>query len=207
MIQKDQNLSPDQRWVGGLKGLKDKYIEILSLVDRDGIPNLILYLEETDFFIAPASARNHNNYAGGLVEHSLAVCNQIMCLGEIYYKNKTELRESMILISLCHDLCKVNFYKETTRNVKVNGAWTKVPYYEIDDQFPYGHGEKSVLILNRFMELSTQEQMAIRWHMAGWDASAGSYEGGLALRNAAEKYPLVILLHMADLASVYLEEP
>jgi hypothetical protein len=198
-----KNMSPDQRWVGGLNGLKEKYLDLISTVDRDGIDDLIKYLEESDFFIAPASARNHHNYEGGLVEHSISVCNQINLLSDVYLNNPDY--ESLNLISLCHDLCKINFYKKTTRNVKVGRDWTQEPYFTIEDSFPYGHGEKSVLILSRFVKLSTDEQMAIRWHMAGWDASAGSYEGGLALRNAADRYPLVILLHIADLASVYLE--
>jgi hypothetical protein len=198
-----KNMGPDQRWVGGLNGLKEKYLDLISTVDRDGIEDLIKYLEESDFFNAPASAKNHNCYRGGLVEHSIAVCNQINILSDVYLNSPDY--ESLTLISLCHDLCKINFYKETTRNVKINGEWRKEPYFTIEDSFPYGHGEKSVLILSRFVNLSTDEQMAIRWHMAGWDASAGSYEGGLALRNAAERYPLVILLHIADLASVYLE--
>jgi hypothetical protein len=205
MDQKLNNLSPDQRWVGGLKGLKEKYISLLSTVDRDGIEDLITYLEESDFFVAPASAKNHHNYRGGLCEHSISVGAQIDHLSKSYLLHPDT--ESLTLISLCHDLCKINFYKETTRNVKINGAWTQEPYFTIDDQLPYGHGEKSVLILSRFVKLTTDETMAIRWHMAGWDASAGSYEGGMALRNAAQKYPLVILLHIADLASVYLEVP
>jgi hypothetical protein len=196
-------MKSDELWVGGLDGLKIKYIDTLSRIDRAGIPDLIKYLQETDFFNAPASGKNHNNYAGGLVEHSLLVMMNLKRLAEVYCPRYNPY-ESLILISLLHDLCKVNFYKETTRNVKVNGAWTQEPYYTIEDQFPYGHGEKSVLIVQRFLKLTNDEIMAIRWHMGGFDDTAGSYGGGLALRGAAEKYSLVVLLHMADLAACYL---
>jgi hypothetical protein len=197
-------MKSEQLWLGGLEGLKSKYKESLFRVDRSGIPQLFSYLEETDFFDAPASAKNHNNYRGGLVEHSLLVMMNLKNLAEGFDGLFNPQDESLILISLLHDVCKVNFYKETTRNIKVNGTWMQEPYYQIEDQFPYGHGEKSVLIIQRFLKLTNDEIMAIRWHMGGFDDAAGSYGGGLALRGAAEKYPLVVLLHMADLAACYL---
>jgi hypothetical protein len=199
-------MKSESLWIGGLTGLKEKFTGVLSQIDRAGIPDLINYLNETDFFIAPASAKNHNNYQGGLVEHSLLVMLNLKRLAEVYCPQYNPY-ESLIITSLLHDICKTNFYKESTRNVKVNGTWMQEPYFTIEDQFPYGHGEKSVLILQRFIKLTNDEIMAIRWHMLGFDDSAGSYGGSLALRAAAEKYPLVVLLHMADLASCYLEVP
>jgi len=198
-------MKSQELWIGGIEGMKQKYIDALSQIDRAGIPELVSYLKETDFFDAPGSAKNHNNYRGGLVEHSLLVMMNLKRLAEVYCPQYNPY-ESLIIISLLHDVCKIHFYKETTRNVKVNGSWMQEPYYTIEDQFPYGHGEKSVLIIQRFLKLTNDEIMAVRWHMGGFDDTAGSYGGGLALRGAAEKYPLVVLLHMADLASCYLED-
>lgn len=198
-------------WVNGLLGLKDKYEAALSTVDREGIPRVINYLRNTDFYMAPGSAKNHNNYKGGLVEHSLLVYENILGLAgvypDIFNGSLPVVRESLTLVSLLHDVCKVNFYKETTRNKKVNGVWIQEPFYEIEDSLPLGHGEKSIIIIQRLLPLSTEEMMAIRWHMMGFDSSAQDYGGALALRGAAEKYPLLTLLHMADLAACYLEDP
>ena len=114
---------------------------------------------------------------------------------------------TIIITSLLHDLCKVNFYKADTKNVKnENGQWEKVPYFSIDDETPLGHGEKSALILQRYILLTMEELMAIRWHMAGFDDAAKSYAGLLSLNNAMNKYSLVAALHMADLAAVNLRK-
>ena len=84
------------------------------------------------------------------------------------------------------------------------GEWEKVPFYAIDDQFPYGHGEKSVYLIERFVRLKTEEAVAIRWHMGGFDdaVKGGSY----ALTGAFEKYPLALKLHMADMYASYMIE-
>lgn len=196
-------LKESDLWVNGLTGLQEKYLTALSNINRVGIADLAAYLQETDFFTAPASAKNHNNYRGGLVEHSLLVTINAIKIAEIY---KNVLPESVILVSLLHDICKINFYKETTRNKKIDGVWTQEPYFEIQDSYPLGHGEKSVIILQRFIKLTNDEIMAIRWHMMGFDDSAREYGGSLALRAAADKYPLITVLHMADLAACYLCE-
>ena len=112
--------------------------------------------------------------------------------------------ESLAIVALLHDLCKVNFYKTEMRNVKKNGTWESVPYYTIDDTLPYGHGEKSVYIANGFLRLTRDEAIAINWHMGGFDEAAKS--GGFSISHAYEKYPLAVLLHMADLEATYLSE-
>jgi hypothetical protein len=94
-------------------------------------------------------------------------------------------------------------YVVSSRNVKdERGAWTKVPYYSIDEKLPYGHGEKSVFVISSFMQLSVEESFAIRWHMGGFDASRNEF----AVGNAFNKFPLAVLLHVADLEASYLDE-
>lgn len=200
-----------EMWIGGLEGLKEKYLQALCTVNREGLANLGTYLmNETDFFIAPASANNHNNYKGGLVEHSLNVMANTLKFGKIFLLGE-DIYDSLILTSLLHDVCKINFYKDGFHMVKhderpVGDQWIKEPFITIDDKFPVGHGEKSVIILQQFIKLTTHEIMAIRWHMMGFDDSAREYGGSLALRNAANKYPLITVLHMADLAACYLDK-
>ena len=94
----------------------------------------------------------------------------------------------------------------TTRNQKneVTGQWEKVPYYQVDDKFPFGHGEKSVFLIERFMRLKVEEAIAIRWHMGGFDDSAKA--GGFTISNAYEMYPLAVKLHIADIEATYLRE-
>jgi hypothetical protein len=111
--------------------------------------------------------------------------------------------ESIAIVSLLHDLCKVNFYVETTRNVKVNGVWESVPYFSINDQLPYGHGEKSVYIISGFMKLTRDEAFAIRYHM-GFSAGAPEERGNIG--SALEKFPLAYALVAADMGASYFKE-
>ena len=165
--------------------------EFLSIfrqhVTRPGADRLLDWLDnKTDFFTCPASTRFHGACEGGLCMHSLNVYH---ALHDSFFK-EGDSEESFAICALLHDLCKANYYKVSTRNVKndATGQWEKVPYYTVEDQFPYGHGEKSVFLIERFMRLKTEEAVAIRWHMGG------------------DRYPLAIKLHIADLTATYLME-
>ena len=141
-----------------------EFLEIFQQkVSRPGSEKLLAWLDTTDFFRAPASTRFHGACESGLVMHSLNVYH---ALRERYFE-EGDSEETFAICGLLHDLCKANFYKPGTRNVKneVTGQWEKVPSYSIEDAFPYGHGEKSVYLIERFMRLRTAEAVAIRWHM------------------------------------------
>ena len=122
---------------------------------------------------------------------------------EKHFDEETDNIESFAICALLHDICKAQFYKVSQRNVKneQTGQWEKQPYYAVEDMFPYGHGEKSVFLVERFMKLKLDEAMAIRWHMGGFDDNK-SY----AMSQAYERYPLAVKLHLADLESTYLRE-
>lgn len=184
---------------------KERFINIYKeMIHREGSDKLLDYLlsEHCDFFTAPASTRFHGAYPQGLLEHSLNVYD---CLcdylsreraKQVYHMNYSD--ETIAIVALLHDICKVNCYKESTRNVKVNGAWTQVPYYEFDDQLPYGHGEKSVYIITGFMRLSREEAFAIRYHMG--------FSGNDEVRNVGqsfEQFPLSFALSCADMEATY----
>lgn len=172
-------------------------------VKRRGADQLLDWLEHTDFFTAPASTKFHEAYPGGLCEHSLVVYDKLVELQKSRAVNVTWDDEATAIIALLHDTCKANFYKPGTRNVKneETGLWEKVPTYTIEDQFPYGHGEKSVFLIERCMRLKPDESIAIRWHMGGYDESVrgGSYAEG----NAYEMFPGAVSLHIADLLATY----
>lgn len=183
---------------------KEQFISIYTeKIHREGAARLLDWLEKTDFFEAPASTKFHCACKGGLVQHSV---NVYLTLMEKHFNPETDNEESFALCALLHDICKAQFYKEATRNVKneETGKWEKVPFYQVEDSFPYGHGEKSVFLIERFIRLKTSEAMAIRWHMGSFDESVKG--GSFSLSLAFEKYPLAVKLHLADLESTYLRE-
>lgn len=180
---------------------KDEFMQIYTEnITRKGSKELLDWIQKTDFFTAPASTKYHCACEHGLVMHSVSVFNTLV---EKHFDEETDSMESFAICALLHDLCKAQFYKTSTRNVKNDetGHWEKVPYYSIEDSFPYGHGEKSVFLIERFMRLKLDEAMAIRWHMGGFDDANGYY-----ISNAYDKYPLAVKLHLADLESTYLRE-
>ena len=183
----------------------------VNIIQRSGADKLLDWIENrTDFFDAPASTRYHLAEPGGLVKHSVHVFERLnaLCESEDWVAKgiSKPQKESIAICGLLHDLCKANFYKTSTRNVKneATGQWEKVPFYTVEDQFPYGHGEKSVYLIERFMRLKTEEAVAIRWHMGGFDDAVRG--GSFVISAAFEKYPLALLLHLADMQATYLDE-
>ena len=183
---------------------KQKFIEYYRAnIHREGADRLLEWLQTTDFFTAPASTRYHCACPSGLVQHSVNVYEVMM---EKHFDPETDSAESFALCALLHDVCKAQFYKISTRNVKneKTGQWEKVPYYTIEDAFPYGHGEKSVFLIERFVRLKPAEATAIRWHMGGFDDAARG--GNFSISVAYDKYPIAVKLHLADLEATYLRE-
>jgi hypothetical protein len=183
---------------------KQKFIEYYQAnIHREGADRLLEWLQTTDFFTAPASTRYHCACPSGLVQHSVNVYEVMM---EKHFDPETDSSESFALCALLHDVCKAQFYKISTRNVKneKTGQWEKVPYYTIEDAFPYGHGEKSVFLIERFVRLKPAEATAIRWHMGGFDDAARG--GNFSISVAYDKYPIAVKLHLADLEATYLRE-
>ena len=184
------------------------YALFTEKITREGADRLLDYLASPgcDFFTAPASTRFHGAYEGGLCEHSLNVYD---CLCDYMHRDRVKelygltcSEETLAIVSLLHDVCKINCYKPSFRNVKdEHGVWQKVPSYEFEDALPYGHGEKSVYILSGFLRLTREEAFAIRFHMG----FSGTEEVRL-VSDAFEKFPLAFALHTAEMeASVFME--
>ena len=186
---------------------KERFIEIYNrYIKREGADKLLEYLISSDFFEAPASSRFHSSYQGGLVEHSLNVYD---CL--VSYLNTERAKEtfgfsytdeSIAIVALLHDLCKIGVYKKEYRNVKdEKGVWQRVEAYKYEDGMPYGHGEKSVYIISGYMRLTREEAFAIRYHM-GYSSTEDE-------RNVAasfEMFPLAFALSTADSEATYFLE-
>lgn len=189
---------------------REKFLDIYSTyIKREGAQELLAWLTGTnsDFFTAPASTRYHSAYEGGLLEHSI---NVYECLRDYLARNKVRDEfglsysdETIAIVSLLHDLCKVNVYRVSTRNVKdpVTGQWKPMPYYEFDDNLPYGHGEKSVYVISGFMRLTREEAFAIRYHM-GFSNEDDARNVGKAF----ELFPLALALSIADTEATYFVE-
>ena len=188
---------------------KEEFITLYqNLIQREGADKLLEYLcsSASDFFTAPASTRYHGAYPGGLVEHSI---NVYECLRDYLARPRvTDVyglcpsAETVTIVSLLHDICKVNCYHESTRNVKdKDGKWKAVPFYEFNDELPYGHGEKSVYIITGFMRLTREEAFAIRYHM-GFSEDESKRNVGKSF----ELYPLGFALHTADMEATYFLE-
>ena len=188
---------------------KEEFISIFKeKITREGADKLLDFLENrSDFFTAPASTRYHNAFEGGLLRHSLNVYHCLTAyLDRERVKNEYGLNvsdETAAVVALLHDVCKVNFYRVGWRNVKneQTGQWEKVPYYTIEDAFPYGHGEKSVFLIERFVRLRPAEATAIRWHM-GFSGMEDKNLVGQALA----MYPLAFALSVADMEASYFLE-
>lgn len=190
--------------------MKDRFIEIYQEnIQREGAAELQGYLLRSDFFTAPASTKFHLSRAGGLCEHSIHVYERLLslCEGEAARNPNFKMPscETIAIIGLLHDLCKIDFYKVGEKNVKnENGVWEKQSFYTIDEGLPYGHGEKSVYIASGFMRLTREEALAIRYHMG---FSSNEFRGGdQSVGKAFERFPLAVLTHIADLEATYLDE-
>lgn len=189
--------------------MKEKFIDIYSKnITRPGADKLLEYLcsPASDFFTAPASARFHGAYEGGLAEHSI---NVYECLKDYMERPRvkelygmTASDETIAIAALLHDLCKINCYKPGFRNVKdETGTWQRVPTFEYSDSMPYGHGEKSVYIITGFMKLTREEAFAIRYHM-GFSGTEDARNVG----SAFEMFPLAFALSTADMEATYFLE-
>ncbi len=186
---------------------RERFISLYKeKITREHSEELLTYLTSrgSDFFTAPASTRHHYAFEGGLCMHSLNVYD-CLCdflarprLKEVYgFPDFSD--ESLAVVALLHDVCKINTYKVSSRNTKdANGKWIAVPFYEYDDQLPYGHGEKSVYILTGFLRLTRDEAFAIRYHM-GFSGGEDKNSIGRSL----ERYPLAYALSAADMEATY----
>lgn len=196
-----------------IKKNKERFVEIFTATGRENMDYVIEDLEALGFFEAPASVRNHFNFPGGLVQHSLNVYDMAMELREITIKMRPDLTDqlpvdSIAISALLHDVCKADIYKETRGRKTEAGQYEKFEEYKVDySNFPLGHGEKSVIMLLRSgLDLEDDEIMAIRWHMGAWGVNVHSIEDDRNYREAQRKSPLVALIHSADtLAAQILE--
>ena len=178
---------------------KKKIIELLEETARPGIDNIINWLEnDTDFFTAPASTRldYHGSHEGGLAQHALNVYETFEAKAGMYDLNLKP--EERTIASICHDMCKINTY---IPNILKSGNISGAKPYVVEDALPLGHGEKSVYLVSRHIELTTNEALLIRWHMGPFDAEWENHEN-----KVISICPAIYAFHTADQeASKYMD--
>ncbi|ONI45376.1 hypothetical protein AN641_00685 [Candidatus Epulonipiscioides gigas] len=186
---------------------------ILELFDnnikRTGADKLKDWLINSDFFTAPASTRFHLSCEGGLAQHSLNVYNRLIKEIKSEYEsveNSPYLLESLVIVGLLHDVCKVDFYEVEMRNVKnkLTNKWEQEPFYKINDKLPIEHSSKSQYIIRSFIELTRDESIAIMSHMGAFDSAVKG--GSFTIVEALKKFELALLLHIADLKATDIDE-
>lgn len=201
---------------------KQTFIELINSIEREfNKEKLINWLENSDFFYAPASTKYHSNFEGGLCSHCLSVYYSLEALCNTFASEskyvtledgsqKEEItcrydKDSIIIVALLHDLSKANFYEKYNRNVKneVTGKWESVEEYrtiDVQKRFIFGnHEETSEFMVRSFIPLKVEESVAILHHMGG----AGHDSSQTDLSVIYSKYNLAALLHTADLLSTF----
>ncbi len=197
---------------------KQRFVDCCQqYIHRDGLDKILAYLDKSDFYEAPSSASFHLNVKGGLCKHSINVFETALKIREHIAQEAIESgespftevpsTESVAVAALFHDICKVKLYHEVEKWKKdANGRWMNYPGYELKDDFPLGHGEKSCLMLSWYMRLKPDEMLAIRWHMGMFDMGENGSSLRYAFRAACDKCALVSMLQAADMLSANLLE-
>lgn len=180
---------------------REKFLKLVNTyIHRKGIDQMINFLDGTDFYEAPCSTKYHLNYEGGLVEHSINVCNNLFL--EVAAHNLDFSDETIAIVSLFHDLCKINTYKKVPKWEKdSNNVWIQKDSYIFDEQLAYGHSEKSAMLVARFIQVLPFELQAINGHMGFSDVRGPQLIGNIFKQNK-----LALMLHFADMTATYITE-
>jgi HD-GYP domain-containing protein (c-di-GMP phosphodiesterase class II) len=167
----------------------NKFLEIMKL--EDGTPLISVefldWLIANKFFEKPAAIKYHGNYTGGLFEHSMAVMNYLIAMTKsmgIKWQNN----RSPYIVGMLHDICKTDDYVEED-TIDGNFTWK----YNTN-KILKGHGDKSVILLSQFINLTEEELLCIRFHMGAYET-----EDWDAYDKAIRKYETVLWTHHADM--------
>lgn len=162
-----------------------------NVIHREGKKDLLDYMEKAGFFKAPASRRYHLAEEGGLLIHSTHVAMRMLEMKDA----AAYTTETILICALLHDICKMDQYKK---------SYITGEYEYNKNKTPLGHGEKSVIQIIKKMELTDEEQLAIRWHMGSWDDAVRG--GSRDINSAFESSKLAVMLHIADMQATWLDE-
>lgn len=195
----------EQQEAARIEGNKKAIIAILRAHSREGMDLLIEKMEAIGFFEAPASGANHCHCPGGLAEHSLNVARMAETIAaKLWGDAYSDMADSVLVSALLHDLGKCGDYgkKLYVDNILKSGNRSESkPYKRNKDLIPTPHGMKSYDIANRYIDLSEEEEAAIKYH-DGFFERANS-----PVLMAMPKIPqLLMIIHWADLWSAQVLE-
>lgn len=158
-------------------------------LDQEQIHDIVYKLNDMGYFKAPASTIYHMAYEGGLVDHSINVCEELVRLTEdngLIWKTK----RGPYIVGLLHDLCKCDAYLKTKDGYTYN-----------NDKLLSGHGDKSAILAGQILRLTDEEVCCIRYHMGAYYKK--DWEG---FDRAIKQYPNTLWTHTADMIASKLIE-
>lgn len=189
--------------------VRDMIETALRKTEREGVDDLIAYMDEIGFFKAPASGGNHSNGEGGLAEHSLNVLTMIEKFGvaALGGDGYNAIQNSAVIAALLHDLGKCGDYGKQmyVPNMIKDGRPTKAepeqkykqseakPWKRNPDLLPLDHATRSIKLATLFIDLTEDEEFAIRYHDGLYETANYGVKG--------HETQLYMLLHWADLWS------
>lgn len=187
---------------------KERYLDLLAKAVGDDYIFLEIkdWLEEGDFFEAPASTKFHLHVEGGLCQHSLNVRDQLFKLCEVFNVSVSDISKN--IVALTHDWCKIDVYEKSSRRVPpertASGKWETEDIFIKNDAYHLGHASKSIYLVQRFLVLTMEEIEAIAGHMGSTDLS--TMFNSFDLNSLFTQNPLAVCLHLADMSASYLIE-
>jgi len=180
--------------------------EFMNKVGQYVSAEFMEWLMEKGFFTAPASTKYHGNYEGGLFDHSVVVTDALVCLtrdNNLTWENE----RSPFIVGMFHDLCKIDNYVKVVDKPGVEMFGSDE---EVGEEYHYdynnstlipGHGEKSVIQLLRFINLTDEEILCIRWHMGAFDDK----DNWNSFTRSIHKHPNVLWTHQADMIAAHIK--
>ena len=150
------------------KTAKEEITELLTATNREGIEDLIAYLDEIGFYDAPASTRFHGAEAGALAKHSVNVmdCARSIAISLCGKKWYAAHQDSITICALLHDLGKAGQFGKPLyiENVLKKGTSEAQPFKINPDLMTLPHEVVSIVEATKFIDLTEDEQRAIAWH-------------------------------------------
>lgn len=179
--------------------IMDEIKTCLIKTKREGMADLTMFMEDVGFFTAPASGGNHSNQVGGLATHSLNVLHMAEKMSVALYGGKNiseELRNSIVIATLLHDLGKVGDYDKQmyVPNILKSGKKSEAkPWMRNKQLSNVPHAVRSIKLATLFIDLTEDEEWAILAHDGLYDFMKYEIMG--------HETELYMLVHFADLWS------
>ena len=177
--------------------------DALMKTKREGIVDLLDYMNGIGFMEAPCSGGNHLAKKGGLAEHSVNVLTiaekiGVSLLGGARYN---EVQDSVVIAALLHDLGKCGDYKKAmyVENILKAGKQSDAkPYKRNPELSAIPHAVRSIKLATLFIDLTEAEEWAILCHDGLYDFMYKDLKG--------KETWLQMIIHWADMWASHIIE-